>query len=61
MATHKFNINTPYLKASIEATLPIDRTVSPFRALIQLYKSYFKFATHQTLTFFKHPAQSTTK
>jgi hypothetical protein len=59
MTTHKFNINTPYLQINIEATLPIDSTLSPFQTLIQLYKSYFKFATHQTLTFFKRPAQST--
>lgn len=59
MTTHTFNINIPYLKVSIEAALPINPTVSPFQTLIQLYKSYFKFATHQTLTFFKRPAQST--
>jgi len=55
MTTRKFTIDTPHLKFNIQVDLPIDTNISPFQALVQLYKTYFKFATHQTLTFFKKP------
>lgn len=60
MTKHTFTLNTPFLKATVEANLPIDQHVRPFRATAQLYRAYFVFATHQTLTAFKRPTKSTT-
>lgn len=53
MTKHKFNFTAPHLNVAIEADLPIEQNVSPFRAIIQLYRAYFKFATQQSRTFFK--------
>lgn len=59
MTEHKFNFTAPHLNIAIKADLPIDQHVSPFHAIGQLYRAYFKFATQQTLTFFKRPAKAT--
>ncbi|WP_143462353.1 hypothetical protein [Levilactobacillus enshiensis] len=59
MITRKFTITSPHFKANMQVDLPIDADVSPFQALVQLYQTYFKFATQQTLTFFKKPTTVT--
>lgn len=56
MTEHHYTFDTPYFNADITAKLPIDTGLSPFQSIVSIYKSYFKFATHQTLTFFKKPA-----
>ncbi|AYM02588.1 hypothetical protein [Levilactobacillus yiduensis] len=58
MTEHKFNFTAPHLTVAIKADLPIAHNVSPVRAIGQLYRAYFKFATQQTLTFFKRPANT---
>lgn len=54
--THRYTFDTPYFRADITTKLPIGIGLSPFQSMVGLYKSYFKFATYQTLTFFKKPA-----